>query len=275
MHLADVPVRDVRPLLAEERAALLDLLRGLSRDQWEAPSPCPAWLAKDVAAHVLGEDYGVLARGRDGHLGERLGAGGGYRALVADLNAANERWVVATRRLSSRQLVALLAATGGELADFWAAADLAAPARVLWAGPEPVPAWFDLARHFTERWVHQQQIREAVGRPGLAEERFLGEVLRTFAWALPHHYRGVPALPGTTVGVTIAGPGGGEWSLTRTAGGWELEERPGPRADARVELSDDAAWRLFTDSLDDAARVERRGPAELTEPFLTARAIIV
>src|SRR5688500_19297292 len=33
-----------------------------------------------------------------------------------------------------------------------------------WAGPDPAPVWLDIAREFTERWVHQQHIRDAADR---------------------------------------------------------------------------------------------------------------
>ena len=36
---------------------------------------------------------------------------------------------------------------------------------VNWAGPEPAPIWLDPAREYTERWVHQQHIRDAVRNP--------------------------------------------------------------------------------------------------------------
>jgi uncharacterized protein (TIGR03083 family) len=36
-----------------ERAALADLLDGLSPEQWEHPSLCPGWTVRDVAAHVI------------------------------------------------------------------------------------------------------------------------------------------------------------------------------------------------------------------------------
>ena len=48
-----------------------------------------------------------------------------------------------------------------------------------WAGPEPAPIWLHVAREYTERWVHQQHIRDAVGRPGLNERRWLGPVLES------------------------------------------------------------------------------------------------
>lgn len=36
-----------------ERAALADLLSGLTDDEWSTPSVCPGWTVRDVAAHVI------------------------------------------------------------------------------------------------------------------------------------------------------------------------------------------------------------------------------
>lgn len=36
-----------------ERAALADLLSGLTEAQWLTPSACPGWTVRDVAAHVI------------------------------------------------------------------------------------------------------------------------------------------------------------------------------------------------------------------------------
>ncbi len=47
-----------------------------------------------------------------------------------------------------------------------------------------MPLWFDLAREFTERWVHYQQIREATRPAGHDHQQddYLPLVLRTFIW---------------------------------------------------------------------------------------------
>ncbi len=62
---------------------------------------------------------------------------------------------------------------------------------VAWAGEAQSFNWFDIAREYTEKWLHQQHIREAVSRPVLAERRWLHPVLDTFMRALPYTYRGV------------------------------------------------------------------------------------
>jgi len=35
-----------------------------------------------------------------------------------------------------------------------------------WAGSAPSPVWLHLAREYSERWVHQQHIREPFGGLG-------------------------------------------------------------------------------------------------------------
>jgi uncharacterized protein (TIGR03083 family) len=61
----------VRHLARAERADLLAFLRGLTPEQWEAPSLCAGWRVRDVVAHVVSyEGLGGrelarrLARGR-------------------------------------------------------------------------------------------------------------------------------------------------------------------------------------------------------------------
>lgn len=56
---------------------------------------CAPWSVKDLTAHVIGDDLGVVSRGRDGFIGADS-----YGALVAAINEQNEQWVRAMGRLS-------------------------------------------------------------------------------------------------------------------------------------------------------------------------------
>jgi hypothetical protein len=99
-----------------------------------------------------------------------------------------------------------------------------------------VPLWFDLAREFTERWVHYQQTREA-GRPGGHDHRqdnYLPLVLRTLIWGFRHQYH-APASAGTTIALDITGIG--PWTLTRTATSWTLDEGPASAPAARLQMT--------------------------------------
>ncbi|AFM19445.1 hypothetical protein Mycch_4744 [Mycolicibacterium chubuense NBB4] len=44
----------VRRLARRERERFADLLTGLTAEQWAAPSLCPGWSVRDVAAHTIG-----------------------------------------------------------------------------------------------------------------------------------------------------------------------------------------------------------------------------
>ena len=98
---------------------------------------------------------------------------------------------------------------------------------VSWAGEARSPVWFDVARELTERWHHQQQIRDAVGADPLTTREFLHPVLDTFMRALPFASRHVTADDGTLWKVEIGGPAGGY--LVPAPRGWSLAARRGRR----------------------------------------------
>ena len=240
----------VLELFREERAALLELLSSLADEEWGRPTVCPGWSAKDIAAHLLGDDIGRLSRGRDAFAGATFVPSGGrsFEAeLLAFINRQNEAWVEATRRLSPRVLCELLRWSGEETRRYFESLDQYALGEpVSWAGPEPAPVWLDVAREYTERWLHQQQIRDAVARPGLKERHLFAPVLDTFVRALPHTYRDVAAPAGTHVRLTITGDAGGAWSLVRGEVGWRLYGQADGEPQAEVVLEQETAWRLFT-----------------------------
>jgi hypothetical protein len=134
-----------------------------------------------------------------------------------------------------------------------------------------------VAREYSERWIHQQQIREVVGRPGLKEPAFMAPVLATLVHALPRAFAGVPAPPGTTVAVVIDGEQGGRWVLTRTPDRWGLAAGTAPAPAAQVTLDADTAWRRWTKGIGrdaTAAAVSISGDRSLGLPVLDAVAII-
>jgi hypothetical protein len=149
---------------------------------------------------------------------------------------------------------------------------------VAWAGPAPAPRWLDMAREYTERWVHQEQIREAVGTEGLRDKQLFHPVLDTFVHALPHTYRAVTATEGTHVRIAVTGSGGGDWSLVMHSGQWGLFVDVETEALSVVTLDSDTAWRLFTKGIgvaELAPRVTIQGDQSLGEVALKAVAMIV
>ena len=238
-------------LFPPERQALLQLLRDLDAEAWHTPTVCAGWSVKDIAQHLLADDLGILSRKRDSF--DYLSVVktpynlDSWDDLVAFINEANAIWVQATRRLSGRVLCSLLEASGEELYRYFSSLDpYAIGDHVSWAGPAPAPVWLDIAREYTERWMHQQQIRDAVGKPGLKEREFFAPVLATFIRALPHTYRDVQASDGTSIRLIITGEAGGEWTLLRHKGQWILGKATAFEAQTSVSLDQETAWRLFT-----------------------------
>jgi uncharacterized protein (TIGR03083 family) len=232
------------------RTQLLALLGRLRDDDWARPTAAPRWSVKDLTAHLLGGDIGILSRERDFFTpsGPKVET---YSDLVELVNRLNQEWVVAARRMSPRLLRELLALIGPEVETYFSSLDAEAiGGPVSWAGPDPAPVWFDIAREFTERWHHQQQIRDATGQPPLYDPYFLSPVLDTFVRALPHSFRHAAAPEGTVVRLEISGDAGNTWFLLKTGRGWELtlENETEPAAD--VILPQETAWCMFTKGVD-------------------------
>lgn len=275
-------LREPQPILVcdlfpELRARLLDLLDGLSATEWNLPTSAAMWSVKDIALHLLAGDIGILSRKRDG-FSQPGAALETWDDLVKFINALNQSWVEAARRLSTRVLCDLLAHLSPQVEAYFASLDpYALGDSVSWAGSGPAPVWLDIAREYTERWHHQQQIRDAAGRSGLYEERLFAPVLETFVRALPHTFRRVDAAPGTAVQLLIQGAAGGQWCVRKTSSAWELLLGTDSNAAARVTIASEDAWKIFTRGLrgDEARkRVGMEGNPKLAHKVIEMVSVI-
>ncbi len=261
----------VAGLFAPLNDELMRLLRGLTPEEWNARA-VGTWTVKDVASHLLDTTLRRLSAHRDLYSAPLAIT----HELAAIINEMNSQWVSAARRLSPRILMEMLDRYGSEMAEYMTTLDPLAKAEwaVSWAGEEISQNWFDTARELTEKWHHQQQIRDAAGRPPLYDLRYFKPVMDTFLRALPHTYRNTAAADGTRVvfdvrDVTSA-------SLVRQSGRWQLDGSPA-NPTATVHTDGDTAWRLFTKGLgrDEARRrSEVSGESSLVEPLFSMVAIV-
>lgn len=160
------PEHDYAALFTVERDRLSELLAGLSAEDWQRPSPCPGWSVLGLCCHLLGDDFGTLARHRDGHHGTPSPEGAAEGEFIAWLDDMQAEWVRASRRLSPRLVTDLLRWTAPQVAGTFRREDpRARTASVSWASSGPVPAWLDQARELTEYWIHRQQLLQGLGRP--------------------------------------------------------------------------------------------------------------
>ena len=269
MDVWSAPPVDARSLFRNEREALLTLLGQLPKTVWTAPSAAKGWTVKDIALHLLDGDLGRLSRHRDGdHSGVLPVTDGG--SLADALAAKNQRWIDAAKGLSPRVIRGLLAHSTREIEAWTAQTDMCKPARVSWAGSEPVPTWLDYAREFTETWVHHQQVREATGRPA-ANDR-LPDVLGIFVWAFQHQYR-VDAPTGVCVGIDL--DTGGQWHLaSQGESHWSLQPGRAASQAASLTFTANAAWRSLTGASFPDEEITSAGPERFIEPLLHVRGII-
>lgn len=241
-HPQPIIVVDLFPEILEK---LLALLSDLSAEDWARPTACSPWSVKDVALHLLGGDVYILSSQRDSHSSAASVAS--WEELVTFINDQNALWVQVTRRMSPQVLTDLLRFTGEQVcAHFQSLDPYSIGGPVNWVGPDPAPVWLDLAREYTERWHHQQHIRDAVRRPSLKQRRYFAPVLDAFLLALPRTYKGTSAADGTVVAVTVTGESGGQWFLRRERTDWRLYVEVPNAPDAEVVVSEDIAWRIFT-----------------------------
>lgn len=239
----------VLDLFPQERQRLLELLSSLSEQEWSAPTVCPGWSVKDIALHLLGDDIGYLSSQRD-HFSNPFFRDKDmhtWESLVQNLNAANELWVQATARISPQLLCELLALTGKQFYAYLQTRDqMALNGVVSWAGPDRAPTWLDTAREYTERWLHHQQIRDAVKKPGLKEKTFFHPILDTFVRALPHTYRDIPVTAPTAIKFVVTGEAGDTWYLVGADNRWSLYTTVELPLTTTVTMDQETCWRLFT-----------------------------
>jgi uncharacterized protein (TIGR03083 family) len=262
-------------LFQKIEALLLDLLRSLTPAEWESQTLAPKWKVKDVAAHLLDTQLRKLSLARDGYFPPAPP----ITDLTAFINQLNHEGVTLYRRLSPPALISLMELVSRESAEYHASLDPFAPAAfaVSWAGEETSLNWFDTAREFTERWHHQQQIRVAVDRSGIATPELYHPVLDCFMRALPYAYRNISADPGTVLEFEISGDCGGVWWLHSDPTAWRLVDRALARPAAKATIPQEIAWRIFTKGIARdaaAAQTHIEGNGALGGHILTMTAIV-
>jgi len=281
---------DVRQVMEQERAEFVRLLRSLTDEDRDKSTVCEGWTVGDLAVHLLGDDLSFLARNRDARRNEDRGVGSAgpqnqndapqdWDHFVDQLDAHNNRWVQAGGFLSTGLVAELLEYTGRAVAEFLESVDSSAPGEVVsWAGPDPAPWWLVGAREFTERWVHHQQIRDALGQPGLNGPSFVAPILATAMHGVPRAYDGVEAPEDTTIAIDVTGRAGFSWAVRRNSDGWKLYEGLTREATTRLSVDQATAWRFLMGlmGIDETRRkVTVEGDEDLAKPFFGAVSAIV
>jgi uncharacterized protein (TIGR03083 family) len=173
---SNIPKDRTVAALGEVWASLGELLGELSDDEWRLPSPLPGWSVQDNVSHIIGTEA-MLA----GEPGPDIEIDRDATAHVRnDIGAFNEQWVEALRvEPPNAVLSRFRELTGARLAT------LEQISEDEWNAESFTPAGKDTYGRFMQIrvfdcWLHEQDIRDAVGRPGhetgLAVEVVLDEM---------------------------------------------------------------------------------------------------
>ncbi|MFL5810623.1 MAG: maleylpyruvate isomerase N-terminal domain-containing protein, partial [Flavisolibacter sp.] len=179
-----IPI-DVVNLLPVLDKKLLDLLKSLLPEEWQKQTIARLWTVKDVAAHLLDGNIRILSILRDNYFGEQPEITSN-QDLIDFLNRLNADWVKALKRASPQILIFLLEMTGQPFCKYFESLNLNEKSvlTVDWAGETESKNWMEIAREYTEKWLHQQQIRDAVGKPGLMTRELYYPFIDIFMLAL-------------------------------------------------------------------------------------------
>lgn len=230
--------------------SLIQLLKELEPADWNKSTVAKDWSVKDIVAHLLDTTIRGIAVLRDKHFVDSGPSQHDYQSLVKYINQLNASFIFAAKRFSPALLIELLEFTGPihtqllyELAPYEKAVF-----SVAWAGESTSMNWFHVAREYTEKYHHQLQIREAVGKTeALMTASFFAPFIQTFFLGLPHLLKDHQAPDEAVVALEVAGSMGAICYLQFKAGQWQIQQ-DGLLNNlySRTVIPSDIAWKLFT-----------------------------
>lgn len=257
------PLQDIDAvqIFKELQEELISLLDSLTPKEWKFETSNSTWNVKDIAAHLLDGDIRRLSIHRDKHtLPDPSDEISSYDALVTYLNELNNTWVTAAKRLSPSLIIELTAFLSPKVIQHFKELDPKGTAlfSVGWAGEQISEHWFDIAREYTEKWHHQQQIREAVGKPLLVQKKWLSPLISTLVRGVPPVYnKFAPNVKHEEIKIYISGVIDKSWLLAVENENWHLFEADKEKPNTIIEIDDDTAWRIFTKNISETEAMRR------------------
>jgi uncharacterized protein (TIGR03083 family) len=188
-------------LLDEQWSNLDELCAPLSDEEWATPTECPGWDVHDQLAHVIGTESALSG------LPTPPSPDPTPTHVVNPIGAMNEAWVESLRPLTNPQLLArfreITATRLEQLRN-------APPERFDEIGPTPVgqaPYREFMNVRAMDCWVHEQDIRRAIGRPGHQTSALADHAISRFITAMPFVVGKKAGAPdGSCVEFVLTGP---------------------------------------------------------------------
>jgi hypothetical protein len=236
------------PIFSDLNEEYDKLLKNLKPADWNKITVCKGWDVRAIAVYLLDTNIRRLSIGRDGHSFLKNKQFSTYQELVAFLNELNAEWILAMKRVSNEIILELSGIYQKQLLIYFNELDPFDMALfpVRWAGKEHSENWFDIAKEYSERWLHQQQIRFAINDQTLLQPQYYSPYLEVAMQTLPFTYLKVKAPINTTIKVEIVGEAGGVWIIKKDKSFWNFTQEQVENPDALIYIDQQIAWLLFS-----------------------------
>jgi uncharacterized protein (TIGR03083 family) len=184
-----VPVAECIAAWEQVLDALIAIGDGLTSEEWDVRTECPEWTVKDVYAHLVGVDAWFSAG----------------RPPMPDRDTFTDAPVRARHGVDGPTVLAELRHER-ELRRAWSIEppDPGEPATLVFVGP--MPMWLLMRFRVTDLWMHEQDVRRAVGQPGDLDTLAAQMSVQHTRTGLPEAVSGGVADPGSLIRFTVTGP---------------------------------------------------------------------
>lgn len=224
--------RELTDKLEAVWTSLEQLCSGLTDEQWATPTECPGWDVKDNLSHIIGTESMLLGRPAPEHEpGEKpwvknpIGAGNevqvDFRRPRSGAEVLDEFREVTSERLRTLRS--------------WGEDDFG---KESWTPIGQGTVADLLAIRIMDCWVHEQDIRRALGRPGSLDGPVAEHAFGRHAGAMPFVVGKKAGAPdGTVVLFEVEGPAGGSIAVGVEGGRAKpMPDAPSPDVTLRMDL---------------------------------------
>ena len=159
--------------------SIADLCSTFTETEWKTPTDCPHWSVQDHLSHIIGTESRLLGRQPPQHTPQDMSH------VKNDIGRSNEVWVDLRRSWpGARVLEEFRQVTDERLGVLhgMSEADFSQETQTP-VGPGTVRLFMQI--RIFDCWVHEQDIRRAVGRPGHLEGPVVEHSLDRIVLALP------------------------------------------------------------------------------------------
>src|SRR5664279_3744348 len=243
--------------LEEVWASTTRLGDSLTEAQWKAPTECPGWSVQDNLAHVIGIESVILGR-PEPELSPPAG-----EHVKNDMGRSNELWVEACRERTGAEVLDEFRVVTGERLAALRAPDMDFGADS-WTPIGPGEVRDMLGFRMFDAWIHEQDMRRAVGKPGGWDGEAARASLDRMADIMPMVVgKRVKPADGSTIVFELVGPAARDIVVGMEGGRAQMLPAAPGEATVRIRLSGEAFVRLGA-GRGDAEVILGSGAVEIT-----------